>query len=197
MSVGTYGTADLRRADSDLTKDEVFTLLSNPRRRCVLHYLRGVDEAAELGEMATRIAAWENDTTAEELTPDQRKAVYTSLQQTHLKKLDEAGIVEFDTEQKEVWPTETAEEIEVYLEIVPGKEFPWREYYLALGAISCSLVIVTWGGVGPFALVPDIAVAGLLAGVLTLSAIAHVYHERNMRLGVGGDPAELAHARNK
>ncbi|MFB6375936.1 MAG: hypothetical protein ABEN55_23105, partial [Bradymonadaceae bacterium] len=54
---------------------------------------------------------------------------------------------------------------EVYLEVVPGGEFPWREYYLALGAVASALVFVGWANVGPFGAVPDIAFAAVLAGL--------------------------------
>ncbi|PSP78388.1 hypothetical protein BRC81_07520 [Halobacteriales archaeon QS_1_68_20] len=170
----------------ELSKGEIFTLLANARRRYVLHYLRRSDGTAELRELADHVAAWEVGSTVEGLTSDQRKKVYTSLQQTHLRKLDEAGIVEYDHEAGQVEATPAAEELEVYLEIVPEREFPWREYYLALGAVSTALVFVTWTDVGPFAALPDIALAGLIAGAMTVSAAAQMYRERDMRIGESG-----------
>jgi len=175
-------------ARNGIPKDEAFTLLANPRRRRVLHYLRRSGGAAELREMADRIAAWENDIAVDQLDADQRKRVYTSLQQTHLRKLDEAGIVEYDHDDCHVRATDAADELEVYLEVVPGREFPWREYYLALGAVSTALVIVAWWDVGPFALVPDIALAGLVAGLLTVSAVVQVVRERDMQVGDTREP---------
>ena len=168
MSLGTPTSDGVGTAAADLSRDQVFDLLANTRRRCVLHYLRRVEGAA-----------------------DQRKRVYTSLQQTHLRKLEDAGIVEYDDEAARVHPTEATGDIEVYLEVVPGQAFPWREYYLALGAVSSALVIVVWANVGPFGLLPDIGLAGLLAAVLTLSSVAHVHYERNMRLSSLDDPPEL------
>lgn len=187
--MSTLGTR--RNHVGHLSRDEAFSLLANPRRRCVLHYLRRIEPSAELGDMAARIAAWENDTTVEQLSSSQRKTVYTSLQQTHLRKLDDAGIVEYDHDRGHIDATAATGELEVYLEIVPGREFPWREYYLALGAVSTALVMVAWQNLGPFGLLPDAAWAGLIAAALTLSAAAHVYHERNMRLGDGDRPADL------
>jgi hypothetical protein len=188
MSFVTSGTES---APAGLSRDEVFELLANTRRRFALHYLLRIDGAAELREMAARVAAWEYRTAVEELTADQRKRVYTSLQQTHLRKLDDAGIVDFDDDDARVHPTEATDELEVYLEVVPGRAFPWREYYLALGAVSSALVIVGWANVGPFGMVPDIALAGLIAAVVTLSAAAHVYAARRMRLGGTEAPPEL------
>jgi predicted transcriptional regulator len=187
MSAGTARQHETPTV-SDLSQDEVFDLLASPRRRCVLHYLRRNEGSAELREMAARIAAWEYGTDVESLTADQRKRVYTSLQQTHLQKLEDAGVVEYDDEAAEVHPAPGAEDIEVYLEVVPERGFPWREYYLALGGVASALVIVGWADVGPFALVPDIAFAGLVAVTLLLSAVAHVGNERTRRLGEGGRP---------
>jgi len=169
-----------------LSRDEVFDLLSNRRRRCVVHYLRQRGCVVELSELAQRVAAWENGVDVRELTAAQRKRVYTSLQQTHLDKLDDAGIVEYDADRGVVAPTPAMEELEVYLEVVSGREFPWREYYLALGAVSAALVVVGWRDLGPFALAPDALWGGLVAGVLLVSAALHVVAERGMRIG-GGD----------
>jgi predicted transcriptional regulator len=186
MSAGTARQHDT--TTPDISQDEVFDLLASPRRRCVLHYLRQTEGTAELREMAAHVAAWEYGTDVESLTPDQRKRVYTSLQQTHLRKLEDAGVVEYDDEAAEVHPTPAADDVEVYLEVVPDRGFPWREYYLALGSVASALVIVGWADVGVFGLVPDIAFAGLVAATLLLSAVAHVGNERTRRLGDGGRP---------
>ncbi len=186
--MSTHATAE---RVGDLTRGQIFTLLANARRRYVLHYLRRAGGTAELRELADHVAAWEVGSTVEGLTSDQRKKVYTSLQQTHLRKFDEAGIVEYDHEAGRVEATPAAEELEVYLEVVPEREFPWREYYLALGAVSSALSFVAWTDVGPFAALPDVALAGLIAGAVTVSAVAQVYRERNMRLGGGERPPEI------
>ena len=183
-----YGTAD---HVGRISKGEVFTLLANPRRRYALHYLRQVDGTAELREMADRIAAWEAGSTVEGLTSNQRKKVYTSLQQTHLQKLQDAGIVKYDRQAGVIEATPAARELEVYLEVVPEREFPWREYYLALGAVSSALVIVAWANVGPFGAVGDAVWAGIIAGTLTISAAIQIYYEQHMQVGMGDQPPEI------
>jgi len=186
MSFGVRNRAD--GGPSELSQDEVFDLLANTRRRLALHYLRRIEGAAELREMAARVAAWEYGTATDELTPDQRKRVYTSLQQTHLRKLDDAGLVDFDDEEARVHPTTATDDIEVYLEVVPGRALPWQEYYLGFGAVATALVFVGWADVGVFAGVPDIAMAAVIAGVLVLSAVTHVIHARTRRLGAEERP---------
>jgi len=198
-SVPTSNTPDAQTTestddeDSDLSKTEIFDVLRNQRRRFVLQYLKRRETPVELGPLATQVAAWEYDTTVDEVTSAQRKRVYTTLQQTHLPKMDEAGIVEYDSSRGTICSTESTEDLSVYLEIVPGNEFAWREYYLSLGAVSCALVAALWGHIYPFTLVSDLVWATVIALLVTVSAVAHVYHERNMRLGQQEVPPELGY----
>ena len=178
-------------AREQLSKGEVFEVLRNQRRRYVLSFLKRADRPVELGDLAQQVASWEYETSLEGVTPEQRKRVYTTLQQTHLPRMDEAGILTFDSDLGVIEPTGRTEEISVYLEIVPGGEFPWRELYLSLGAISCALVAALWIGIYPFTAVPVLAWAGLISVTFTLTAAVHVYHGRNMRLSDGELPPEL------
>lgn len=179
--------------DEPLSKGEIFEVLRNQRRRYVLHFLKQDERPVELGDLAQQIAAWEYETTLEGVTPEQRKRVYTTLQQTHLPKMDEAGILSFDTDRGVIESTERTREISVYLEIVPGREFAWRELYLSLGAISCALVAGLWLDVPVFTVLSDLAWAGIIAAVFTVTAALHIYHERHMRLGHGDQPPDLSY----
>ena len=110
-----------------LSKGEVFEVLRNQRRRFVLQYLKQDDRPVELGDLAQQVAAWEYETTLDAVTPEQRKRVYTTLQQTHLPKMDESGILEFDSDAGVIEATDRTRDISVYLEIVPGHEFDGTE----------------------------------------------------------------------
>ena len=183
----------LRGRDRELThaKGDVFEVLRNQRRRFVLQYLKQLDGPVELGDLAQQVAAWEYDTTVDAVTPEQRKRVYTTLQQTHLPKMDTAGMLSFDSDTGTIEPTEGTRDVSIYLEIVPGGEFPWRELYLSLGAVSCALVAALWLEIYPLTLVSNLAWAAIIAIALTVTAIAHIYYERNMRVGTGKRPPEL------
>ena len=176
-----------------LSKGDIFEVLRNQRRRYVLQFLKQDDRTVELGDLAQQVAAWEYETTLEEVTPEQRKRVYTTLQQTHLPKMDQSGILVFDSDQGVIEPTERTDDLSIYLEIVPGHEFAWRELYLSLGAISCALVAALWGGVYPLTVLSDLAWATVIAVTFTVTAGVHIYHERNMRLGHGEQPPELSY----
>ncbi|MFQ3294328.1 MAG: hypothetical protein ACI8VE_001398 [Natrialbaceae archaeon] len=182
MSKQVQQAASSSRSSKSLTKGEIFDVLRNQRRRFVLQYLKQKEDPVELGDLATQVAAWEYDTTVQDVTSEQRKRVYTTLQQTHLDKMAEAGIVEYDADRGVIRSTDQTADLSIYLEIVPGREFPWQEYYLSLGAVSTALVTALWFNVYPFTMVSDLEWATLIALVLTLSATYHVYRQRGMRL---------------
>ncbi len=190
---GDTGTDAGPDAPDPLTKGEIFEVLRNQRRRYVLQFLKQDDRPVELGDLAQQVAAWEYETSLEGVTPEQRKRVYTTLQQTHLPKMDTAGILSFDSDRGVIEATERTRDISVYLEIVPGREFAWRELYLSLGAISCALVAALWLKIYPLTLLADLTWTAIIAGTFTLTAAAHIYHERNMRLGHGDQPPELSY----
>ena len=176
-----------------LSKGEIFEVLRNQRRRYVLQFLKQDAKPVELGDLAQQVAAWEYETNVDDVTPEQRKRVYTTLQQTHLPKMDTAGILQFDSDAGVIRPTDRTSDLNIYLEIVPGSEFAWRELYLSLGAIGCALVAALWLGIYPLTMLPEIAWAGLISLTITVTATAHIYYERNMRVGYGEEPPELSY----
>jgi hypothetical protein len=176
--------------DYDLTRDEIYETLSNRRRRYVLHYLRQRDNThVGLGDIATQIATWENS--AGELAPDDRKHVYTALQQFHLPKMEEMGIVAYDRSDATVELTEVGSDLDVYLDVVRGSDVPWSLYYVGFSAISVALVAAVAMEMYPVRLLPDIAWIVFLVAVLCISAFAHLYDTRKRKLGVEGPPPEV------
>lgn len=160
------------------TQDAVFEVLSNARRREVIRALREREEVP-LGQLAEQVAAWENDTTVQGVTYDQRKRVYTALQQSHLPKMDEAGAVQFDKDRGTVEPAQDIAEFDIYLEVVPGTELPRSEYYVALGAVGLALAAVVAMHVYPFTLVADLAWAAMPVVAFGLSSLVHLYVTRS------------------
>jgi hypothetical protein len=173
-----------------LPKSEIFDVLRNERRRLVLRYLQSHDGEVDLGALATQVAAWEYDTPRDGISAKERKRVYTTLQQSHLPKMDSVGIVAFDRERGIVRPTEYTQDMSMYLEIVPGNELAWREYYLLLGAAGCSLAIGLWASIFPLTLLSTTGWLALYALVVLGSALFHIYHEQTMQLGERSYPHE-------
>ncbi|OIB59091.1 DUF7344 domain-containing protein [Natrialba sp. SSL1] len=159
----------------------MFDLLSNHRRRYVIHYCKQEERPVELGELAEQVAAWELDTEIEALTSAERKRIYTSLQQTHLPTLERAGMVRFDDRTIEL--TEEASTLEIYLDIVPGDSVPWGLYYSGLSAIATVVMAGLWLGLLPTETVSALGWSTLVVALFVGSAAVHVVQNRRMRLG--------------
>ncbi|WP_458189313.1 DUF7344 domain-containing protein [Haladaptatus sp. NG-WS-4] len=173
---------------TELTQDVAFQLLSNQLRRHIMHYLLQQDGPVSLHELSKRLAAWENDVSFDEVTYKQLMRVYTAIRQSHLPKMDDGGIVEFDSNAGEVRLTEAATKLEVYLDIVPHNGIPWSSYYLGLGGLSAALVTTAWFELFPFNLLPDIAWGLVVTVLFVVSALAHRHHDHENRLGQEGRP---------
>jgi hypothetical protein len=189
MSVADTGYGE--REEPDLTYDTVFFTLSNARRRFVLHHLKQVAEPIAVGELAAQVAAWENGIPRTQVSNRQRKRVYTALHQTHLPKLHDLGIVEYDRGRGVVHPVGSLPRIDYYMEISPENDLPWHEYYLALAAFSLALVAAVWTGAYPFALVPEVWYGAAISVAFLVSAAVHTRRAQRYRLGKGGLPPSL------
>lgn len=183
----TYGVAGTHGGQP--SRDELFHVLRNQRRRFAIHHLKRVDGPVDVGELATQVAAWENDVEVVAVTSQQRRRVYNALQQTHLDELRETGLVEVD--RREVRLTEDGATLDCYLDVVADADVPWSEYYLAVSLVGLVAVGVTWFDVGPFAGVPDVAAGVFLAVVLACSACVNYYDQHRSRVGSGERPPEL------
>jgi len=171
-----------RPGSGSLSREAVFDILSSERRRRVLQYLLDVAARTTLRTLSRVLAAWENDVGVREVTSQQRKRVYTALKQFHLPKMDRAEVLDYDDDRGTVALAEAARNLRVYLEIVPENEIPWSEYYLGLGAVSCAAVAATWMEALPIGAGSGLALAGVFALLLTLSAALHVRANRHSRL---------------
>jgi len=162
-----------------LSEDLIFDVLKNRRRRYTLHYLKQQGRPVELSDLAEQVAAWENDKTVSALTANERKSVYTSLYQTHLPKLADAGIVDYNRNRGVVELSSNAAQLESYLR--PRDEFPWIRYYVGLTIVATVLVALDVLGVYPFSLLPDQFWGAVIVAAFAFSAVAHYVHRRNLR----------------
>ena len=89
-----------------------------------------------VADLSTRITAWERGVDPETIDYDDRRNVHTVLTRTHLPKLDEHDVVEYDEETKVVEPTPALEDLDVYIEVLRGREIPWSLYYVGLAVLA-------------------------------------------------------------
>lgn len=172
------------------SEDELFEILSNRRRRYVVHALDQAGETMEIGAVAERVAAWENDVDESDLSYDERKRVYTALQQSHLPKMDDVGIVEYDKHRGIIEPQPGLEDVDVYMDVVQGREIPWSQYYLGLAGLALALVAAVGAGLWPLGAIPEIGWMAAITVGFGVSASIHTYFDRTTRLGSPGAPPE-------
>lgn len=73
----------------------ILTALTDQRRRYICYHLADTDPS-EIGECATAVAAQEVGCSPATVPEDKRQSIETSLYHTHLPKLDDLGIIDFD-----------------------------------------------------------------------------------------------------
>lgn len=163
------------------SREEVFDAVKNLRRRYVLYYLQRYGGPVELGELAEQVAAWENDATVSEVSPSQRKSVYSALHQTHLPKLEAAGVLRYDADRSLVRATERAASLDIQLASDPQTSVPWHRLYLGLTGTGLFLLASIWVGVYPFTLLSGVQYALLVIGMFGVTAVFHTYDLRRWR----------------
>ena len=169
--------------DTGPSRDEIFTALSNRRRRNVIKYLKLNDPESRVRDIAEQLAAWENDVEISEVSYKQRKRVYTALHQSHLPKLAASGFIDYEPNRGIVSLTEESQQLEVYLEVVSENEILWGEYYVGLAVVCGLLAAAAWAGTVPFDAVSGYAYAALFAVIFGISGIVHRTSTRRNRLG--------------
>ena len=162
-------SADAERARSTLPLDTVFEIIKNERRRLVLHHLEEAEGTVTIGELAERIAAFENDLDRSELNAQQRKRVYIGLYQCHLPKMDDAGVIEFNQDRGHAKLGPNADQMTPYLEAGTEDDSPSAAYRNATLALAIGAAAVfALGRVTDLLLLGDFAIASLVFGISAL-----------------------------
>ena len=164
-------------SDRPLSQDVVFDLLSSSRRRFVLQYLSQHEGPVPFSELANELAAWENDTDVEDITERQRKRVYVSLYQTHVPKLEEAGVVDYDADSGEVQLRSEVDRLSAHLD-ADDDSFPWPFAYLVLSAASLVFFLAVLYDVPVLAAIPISVTVAVIVLAFAVAAIAQYYASR-------------------
>ena len=112
---GNSGDAGRSDGDSDpLSRESMFDLLSNRRRRILLTCLNEHGPTIALPDLAEEVAVREFDSRVTEIPEERVLHVYTSLYHVHVPKLVDAGVVEYEQERDLVRVTENARLVESF-----------------------------------------------------------------------------------
>jgi hypothetical protein len=171
--VGNLETTD---AGGSIDPREVHEILRNTRRRRVIEQLSRRLEPITLRDLAEKIAAIE---TGE--TPPPRKArdsVYNSLHQTHLPKLDELDVIEYDEDRKKIHLRRRAKQVHRYMQVVTDYGISWAQLYRTMGVIALSAIV---GTQAELPLLQDVPVLLLTSVFLVLFAVATAYQMWTLR----------------
>ncbi len=166
-----------------ITEHEVYTLLSNPRRLQAVDHLRRCPDGVSVRELSEAIATVESGETP---APRRvRSTVYVSLHQTHLPKLDELGVVDYDRDRKVVRPLDRARQLDPYMDVTTLFGISWGGYYRSLGVVALFVILFAQMGVPVMSTVDPLLWTTLFLGTLALSTAYQLWGVRR-RLWVPG-----------
>lgn len=172
-STETAGKGPEDTATDGLEETTIHDVLSNDRRRRLLSLLANGRGSYSLRELSERIAEQES---GESPAPrNLRQSVYVSLQQTHVPRLVRLGIIEYEEDTTNVVLSDRADDVTVYLEVVPGYDLAWSEYYLGTSLLGLLAVVASYVGVPVVSLVPAATWASAFLAVVLLSAAYHTW----------------------
>lgn len=166
----------------EFSEDEIFYILSNQRRRYVLYYLKQHDGPVELMEVVRQLAAWEEGISVDEVSEQAHKRAYVALYQTHIPRLEEAGLVEYDPDSGLLTLSADSAELDPYIgsqEGTNGDSGPtWYLYYGAVVAANAVLFAAVVAGLLPI----DQVVANVIAilSLVTLALVHALYSRRTV-----------------
>lgn len=103
-------------------------ILGNDRRLLLLRFLQNNNGKAELREIVDFIAENEGQNDRKH-----RKSVYVSLLQTHIPKMERAGIIKFD--HNTVTLLKVPEDVDVYMEVVSKHDVSWSTFYSGVSVL--------------------------------------------------------------
>lgn len=167
-----------------LSRNDLFEMLSNERRRCVLYYLQQREGPVPLTDVVDYVTAWQYDQPLSQLDSRQRMCVYSALHQAHLPKLDAAGFIDYDTDNGTIAARDEIEYARLYLEYDPGNDISWSTLYAGLVGIGVVLGAASQLSVGPFGWLAGGTLVWFLLAIFGIATLAHAVHEWRNKLTV-------------
>lgn len=160
------------------TRDEVFTALSNQRRRFVISYLLHRDEPVDINELSRQIAALENNVPVRNVTNKQRVRVYTALHQNHLPKLEEMNIINCSRPWNAITLTEHGSGLKSYLNPDSGDFDLMLAVEIGVTILGALLISLAWFEIPPFFLLSDLTYAASIVAAMMIVTVSRICRAR-------------------
>lgn len=158
--------------------DTAFEVLSNSRRRLVLSMVRKHDEPVELSTLSAAVGAHESGISPAAVDNDERKRVYVSLYQSHIPKLESAGLVEYNPEERTLEPGTAARAVDNYLgPVEPAAQWPRLTGGLAVLSVS----LFAGAALGVPALSPSLLLVVVVSAVLSVTVAQYLDRRRRRK----------------
>lgn len=165
---------------TQVSVDTVFEVLSNSRRRLVLSMVRRREDPVPVSTLSAAVGAYEAGISPDEVDASERKRIYVSLYQSHIPKLEDAGLVEYDDEARTVRGTPAASELDDFLgPIEPAVR--WERLTGGVSAVALSLFVGALFDVSALQTVsPSLLLASVVAVILAVT-VAQYFDQRRRR----------------
>lgn len=115
MTTDEQSTAESEADPERIPQDDMFDILGNKRRRQMLLILDSAPGPVSMSEFITRIAAAEEGTSPESVSETFYKRIQVASLQTHLPKMESAGVIERDQDERTVELTRAGATLIPYL----------------------------------------------------------------------------------
>ncbi|SDY10199.1 DUF7344 domain-containing protein [Halobellus clavatus] len=162
--------------ESILSETDIHDILRNDRRRRVIECLQDHRREVMLRDLAEEIA--ESETGQTPAPRNIRDSVYISLHQSHLPKLDSAGVVDYDSDRKTIRLCRFARKVDQYMEVVTKYGVSWASYYRSLGTMALFLVVLSLTGVPLVSAIDPLVFASLFLALIAGSTLYQLWTRR-------------------
>lgn len=159
--------------DGDIERRHIYDVLSNGRRRVALRYLLDRGEPVAIGELVDVVTEHEIHRSDGDVSPNIHDSVYSALMQSHVPRMVEYGIVEYDEGTKTVRMTDDGRVVAGYLDKPRPVERRWALGYSGIGVIGVVVSILYWIEIPPLSAISGVHLAIGIAGLVLFSAIGH------------------------
>ncbi|WP_276255532.1 DUF7344 domain-containing protein [Halomontanus rarus] len=120
MSEQTSGSGETPKEEiaipvEDTSVDGILELLSHHRCRAILDLLLTHDRPLTLTDLRNEVVEKEQGTEITEISSKQVRQVHISLYHVHIPKLEEKGVINYDSSRNLVEPTKELSQLEPFL----------------------------------------------------------------------------------